>query len=239
MQLESTLANLRQANRHAVFLKVPMIQSHYIVPSRFQHSISKSICLNFVLALLREKGFRYHHAEGDKAVLMMWLPSGDCKVPKFATHHCGVGGVVLSGDNVLVVKEHPPYNKHWKFPGGYAELGEDFGDAAVREVWEETGVRASFSHVLTMRHSHEEQFGRSNLYVVCVLHALTTDILLDAEIEAAQWMPLDSFRNALAHSPMTSLVTDLVIERNAGMKEIHMQYPLAGRLPFKLYHSSK
>lgn len=172
-------------------------------------------------------------------MLLKWLPEGECKVPKFATHHCGVGGVVLSGDNILVVKEHPPLNQNWKFPGGYVELGENFGDAAVREVFEETGVKATFSHVLTIRNSHASAFGRSNLYVACLLNAVTTDIYLDDEIEAAQWMPIRTFRESASQSLMTSLITDLVLEKNAGLNEVHMQYRGAGELPFKLYHGQR
>lgn len=171
--------------------------------------------------------------------MMLWLAPGESKVPTFATHHVGVGAVVKSGNDVLVVKEHPPMNKFWKFPGGYANLGEHFGETAVREVMEETGVKSEFSHVLSLRHSHEEQFGRSNIYVVCVLNALSKEILLDTEIEAAEWMPLETFRDNVSHSPMTSLITDLAIQENEGLKEVQMQYPIAGRLPFKLYHSYK
>ena len=29
----------------------------------------------------------------------------------------------------------------WKFPGGLSNFGEDIPDTAVREVWEETGIK--------------------------------------------------------------------------------------------------
>lgn len=57
-------------------------------------------------------------------------------------------------DEVLLVKD-----KHkgamWKFPGGLADIGEGIAEAAVREVWEETGVMTEFRSVLSMRHQHE------------------------------------------------------------------------------------
>ena len=167
-------------------------------------------------------------------MMLLWLPNRPNNVPKFATHHVGVGGIVLSGDDILVVKEHPPMNKAWKFPGGYAELGEHFGDAAVREVWEETRVKCEFSHVLTVRHSHNEQFGRSNLYVACVLHALSRDITLDDEIEDARWMPVQEFCTGPL-SLMTAFIAKLVASRHSGFSEIQMQYP--DQVPFKLYHN--
>ena len=84
--------------------------------------------------MYRDCGFQYHHAEGTNAVLTLWLAEGNSRIPTYATHHCGVGGIVVSGNELLVVKERPPHNKIWKFPGGYVDLGEDFGDAIVREV---------------------------------------------------------------------------------------------------------
>lgn len=34
-------------------------------------------------------------------------------------------------------------NGHWALPAGAMELGESIADCAIREVWEETGLRAS------------------------------------------------------------------------------------------------
>lgn len=55
---------------------------------------------------------------------------------------------------VLLVKDRHE-GAMWKFPGGLADLGEGIGEAAVREVWEETGVETEFRSVLSMRHQHE------------------------------------------------------------------------------------
>jgi len=37
-------------------------------------------------------GFRFHHAEGDIAVLFRWLRTDTCKIQPFATHQVGVAG---------------------------------------------------------------------------------------------------------------------------------------------------
>jgi ADP-ribose pyrophosphatase YjhB (NUDIX family) len=117
------------------------------------------------------------------------------KVPVFATHQCGVGGLVLdaSGQRVLVVKERIS-NARWKFPGGLTDLGEDLDAAAVREVREETGVRTQFLSILTVRQQHDVQFGRSDLYFTCLLKALSEEIIVDSEIQAARWMPVAELR---------------------------------------------
>ena len=49
------------------------------------------------------------------------------------------GGVVILDGLVAVV--HRPRYDDWSLPKGKLDPGESFEDGAVREVWEETGVR--------------------------------------------------------------------------------------------------
>ena len=89
-----------------------------------------------------EMGFKFHHAEGNYSKLLLWLPNTECKVPPFATHHCGVAGVLFHDNHILVVKEKAKvFKPHWKLPGGYVNLNEHFSAAATREVYEETGIK--------------------------------------------------------------------------------------------------
>jgi len=53
----------------------------------------------------------------------------------------GVGVVVLSGDQVLLVRRaKPPRQGEWSLPGGAQKIGETVFEAGRREVLEETGV---------------------------------------------------------------------------------------------------
>ena len=52
--------------------------------------------------------------------------------------------VVDEDNNVLVVQERFRFSNHWKLPGGYVDPGEDIHTAAIREVFEETGVKTKF-----------------------------------------------------------------------------------------------
>ncbi len=53
----------------------------------------------------------------------------------------GVGGVVVRGGQVLLVKRgHQPAKGIWSIPGGAVELGEGCRQALAREVREETGL---------------------------------------------------------------------------------------------------
>ena len=48
---------------------------------------------------------------------------------------------VLDGRIVLVRRGIDPARGQWVFPGGYMDRGETVEEAAVRETWEETGLR--------------------------------------------------------------------------------------------------
>jgi len=63
----------------------------------------------------------------------------------------GVLAVVLRGDRVLVVRRaNPPMPGRWGFPGGVLELGETVAQGAMRELFEETGVKAEAASPLTV-----------------------------------------------------------------------------------------
>ncbi len=54
-----------------------------------------------------------------------------------------VGVVCLRGDEVLLIRRrNPPLAGAWSLPGGRIEWGERTEEAALRELFEETGVRA-------------------------------------------------------------------------------------------------
>ena len=54
-----------------------------------------------------------------------------------------VGLVVWRDNQVLLIKRaKPPFQGHWSIPGGKLEPGETLHDAAMRELMEETAVRA-------------------------------------------------------------------------------------------------
>ena len=58
--------------------------------------------------------------------------------PKVAT-----AMILVRGERVLMVRrDTEPGRGLWSLPGGYVDRGEVVEEASVREVWEETGLRA-------------------------------------------------------------------------------------------------
>jgi len=57
------------------------------------------------------------------------------------------GGVVVRDGRVCLV--HRPRYDDWSLPKGKLDPGESFEEAALREVWEEAGLRCRLLHELT------------------------------------------------------------------------------------------
>lgn len=117
----------RERAVRGVWLKIPSNQSQLI-------------------PLAIAEGFAFHHAEHTHAMLTTWLPDTPSTLPPNASHQVGVGVVVKNarGDIVLVKEKSGPAAKYdiWKVPTGLLDEAEDFHEAAVREVKEETVRRA-------------------------------------------------------------------------------------------------
>lgn len=119
----------------------------------------------------------------------------------------------MNGEREVLLVKDKHKGAMWKFPGGLADLGEGIGEAAIREVWEETGVETEFQSVLSLRHQHELQFGNSDLYFICRLVPKVNGSIdinkCSDEIADACWMPLEQFKKETRHS-MLSVVADML-----------------------------
>ena len=60
-------------------------------------------------------------------------------------------GVLIDGNMVLMVRHVETTRAYWTLPGGGVEAGETPVEAAVREVWEETGLRVRAVRMLFER----------------------------------------------------------------------------------------
>jgi 8-oxo-dGTP diphosphatase len=59
-------------------------------------------------------------------------------------------GVVAARDGMILLtrRNHEPKMGCWSFPSGFVDAYEDVVEAAVREAWEETGIRVDVRDLL-------------------------------------------------------------------------------------------
>ncbi|MEZ4590741.1 MAG: NUDIX domain-containing protein [Chloroflexota bacterium] len=181
-----------------------------------------------LIAQAAAQGFAYHHIE-DGRLTMLRRQVAEAEGPPDASHYVGVGGIVINGRNeILTIREkyfgdRPAF---YKFPGGYVYPGEHLADAIVREVWEETAVRAKFHSIIGIRHAHVDRFGKSDLYFVCRLTPLTEEIRPQAsEIAECVWMPVEQFLQHPQVSAFNRNFVELALQKSGLSATEFVDYP--------------
>ena len=239
-----TVEHFRSAGKTSVWVEVPMARA----------GVLEEIAASGL-------GFEFHHAEGTVAKLTRWLREDvPSKIPEYATHHVGVGAVVVhrqrdggdgDDDRILCLRELRRNYHPWKIPTGLADLGESIEGAAEREVLEETGIRARCTDVLAFRHTHGMAHGRSDLFFLCALTPEPVDesgnvadpVPQACEIAEAKWIPLGEYRAMIDGEtdespnghPVMSLVMREVFDQNISIGKQTVTSVVPGRRPTPLY----
>ena len=177
-EMQQSLAIWSQDDLRLVWLELP---------------VAKAAFIPFAV----ETGFTFHHSVPEQATLVYRLQP-DAFIPAYASHYIGVGAVVINErEELLVVCER--YHRvdrprFYKLPGGLVDKDEHLTAAVVREVFEETGVRAQFESLVCFRHWHGARFGKSDIYFICRCSPLSTDIIRnEEEIAECLWMPIEEY----------------------------------------------
>ncbi|XP_061441131.1 nucleoside diphosphate-linked moiety X motif 6 [Rhineura floridana] len=225
--LQDSIKQWRTEGHIAIWLHVPILQSRFI-------------------SVAAEQGFAFHHAESDSATLTLWLAEGCSRLPSYSTHQLGVAGAVLDTHTgkVLVVQDRNKTTNVWKFPGGLSEPGEDIGNTAVREVFEETGIKSEFKSLLSIRqqHRHPGAFGKSDMYIICRLEPSSFKIrLCQQECLRCEWIGLAELARTTDTTPITSNIARLLLYGyREGFDKIDItmrEFPAVYTgLFYKLYH---
>jgi len=162
------------------------------------------------IAIALDLGFIFHNCEPHRTTLIYRVQS-DAYIPVSPSHTIGVGAIVINEKDELLMVRDRIHNNHsiYKLPGGMLEHADRLDHGVEREVWEETGIKAKLTKMVSVLNSHPYRYNKSNMYIVFQLEALSSEInVIDThEIEEAIWMPLDSF---FAHPEMSEFQKDLV-----------------------------
>lgn len=102
--------------------------------------------------------------------------------------------VVRRGHRFLLTQERK-YGSSWSIPGGRVEPGEMLVNAAVREVYEETGVPVRIDGILRVEHAPAEANVRMRvLFTGTPIGDTEPKTTADAESLGAAWLTLDEIR---------------------------------------------
>jgi len=102
--------------------------------------------------------------------------------------------VVRRGHRFLLTQERK-YGSTWSIPGGRVEPGESLASAAVREVFEETGVPIQLDGILRVEHSPSERDARVRvLYTGTPIDDTVPKTFADDESLGAAYLTIDEIR---------------------------------------------
>jgi 8-oxo-dGTP diphosphatase len=115
------------------------------------------------------------------------------------------GGVVVDADGKVAVVHRPKYDD-WSLPKGKLDPGEDFEQAALREVEEETGVRAEVVRELPSAR-YEDSQGRPKLVRYWQMRPLdTSEFVPNDETDELRWLDPDEVAGLLTYDRDRELV---------------------------------
>ncbi len=113
----------------------------------------------------------------------------------YATPKIDVRGLVLQGDDVLLVRERT--DGRWTLPGGWCDINESPKEAVEKEVLEETGLTVRATRLLALfdKHKHDHPFQIPHAYkcfFLCEVQsgALLTDTMETSAIAYKPWKKL-------------------------------------------------
>ena len=103
------------------------------------------------------------------------------------------GGVVVreGEEGMEVALVHRPHYGDWTIPKGKLDAGESFEDAALREVWEETGLRCALGRELPGTEYHDRH-GRFKQVRYWQMTCESGEFAPNDEVDELRWMKPDA-----------------------------------------------
>jgi 8-oxo-dGTP diphosphatase len=121
------------------------------------------------------------------------------------------GGVLVraGGDGPLVAVIHRPKYEDWSLPKGKLDGDEGFEQAALREVEEETGMRAELGTELSSV-SYRDRKGRGKLVRYWLMRPLGGDFEPGDEVDELRWLGPAAAVELLSYEHDAELVREAV-----------------------------
>ncbi|MCD6488250.1 MAG: NUDIX hydrolase [Desulfurococcales archaeon] len=108
----------------------------------------------------------------------------------------GVGAVVLWDNKILLVKRgNEPYRGYWTIPGGVQRVNETLGEAALRELKEETGIDGVVKGVAWINELIQYEGNRIKYHYIIIdlyIEPLSYNVRPGSDVLDAGWFSLDT-----------------------------------------------
>jgi len=120
------------------------------------------------------------------------------------------GGLVVRRQSGLleVVVVHRPVQHDWSFPKGKLEPGENLETAALREVWEETGMTCDLLRFIGHT-EYVDRKGRPKTVAYWIMAAGGGFFSPNEEVDELRWLSLDLASRLLSYPRDRELVAVL------------------------------
>jgi len=131
----------------------------------------------------------------------VYLLTGELIIPKDAPNDLirAAGGIVFRSTSTGRVEVACIYREargDWTFPKGKLDKKESFEEAALREVWEETGMKCSIiSFAGTTNYTHRK--GKAKIVAYYLMTPHEGEFEANDEVDELVWLPVDQVRSHL------------------------------------------
>jgi 8-oxo-dGTP diphosphatase len=124
---------------------------------------------------------------------------------------------VLKENQVLLTRRiNPPFQGHWSLPAGFMDAGEEPGEAARRECFEETGLDVKIGGLLTIFSGREHAHG-ADLVLIYEAEVMGGVLQAGDDADRAEFFPLDSLP-PLAFNATQKTIELLRSQKNSNSK---------------------
>jgi 8-oxo-dGTP diphosphatase len=120
------------------------------------------------------------------------------------------GGVVWrrAGDTIAIAVAHRPRYDDWSLPKGKLDTGEDWAEAALREVEEETGMRCRLGEELDPT-NYQDRKGRDKVVRYWLMEPEDdTDFVPNEEVDQLRWLAPPEAADVLSYPHDRELVRE-------------------------------